>query len=32
VEANGVWGAGIYACDPGEALEVIPHATVRGAG
>ncbi|HEU4883655.1 MAG TPA: ATP-grasp domain-containing protein [Longimicrobium sp.] len=32
VEANGVWGAGIYACDPGEALEVIRHATVRGGG
>jgi hypothetical protein len=29
VEANGVWGAGIYACDPGEALEVIRHATLR---
>lgn len=30
VEANGVWGTGLYACDPGEALEVIRHATLRG--
>ena len=32
VEANGVWGAGLYACDPDEALEVIRHATIRGGG
>lgn len=32
VEANGVWGAGIYACDPDEALEVIRHATRPGGG
>ena len=30
VEANGAWGTGIYACDPGEALEVIRHATIPG--
>jgi ATP-grasp domain, R2K clade family 2 len=28
VEANGAWGAGIYGCDPAEALAVIRHATV----
>lgn len=32
VEANGVWGAGIYACDADEALEVIRHATLRNGG
>lgn len=32
VEANGVWGAGIYACDPDEALEVIRHATLPAGG
>jgi hypothetical protein len=32
VEANGVWGAGLYACDPDEALEAIRHATIRDGG
>jgi hypothetical protein len=32
VEANGVWGTGLYACDPDEALEVIRHATLRDGG
>ena len=32
VEANGAWGTGLYACDPGKALEVIRHATVPGDG
>lgn len=28
VELNGAWGAGIYGCDPAEALQVIRHATL----
>jgi hypothetical protein len=30
VELNGAWGAGIYGCDPAEALRVIRHATLAG--
>lgn len=29
VEANGAWGAGLYGCDPAEALQVIRYATRR---
>jgi hypothetical protein len=32
VELNGAWGAGIYGCDPAEALRVIRHATILGDG
>jgi len=28
IELNGAWGAGIYGCDPAEALRVIRHATI----
>ncbi|ALN55687.1 hypothetical protein GLE_0329 [Lysobacter enzymogenes] len=30
VEQNAAWGAGLYACDAEQALEVIRHASVRG--
>lgn len=29
VEANAAWGSGLYGADPGEALQVIRHATIR---
>ena len=29
VELNAAWGAGLYACDPAAALDVIRHATVQ---
>lgn len=32
IETNGAWGAGLYGCDPAEALTVIRHATQSAAG
>lgn len=32
VELNAAWGAGIYACDPNEVLEVVRAATINSSG